>query len=438
MRKKICFFMLLAALCLLCGCNIRTVTEMYSLPKRSEAQQELQAAIDNVTVNMEYCAPLTGDNRQTVQMADLNGDGIQEYLLFAKDNSEHPLKILIFGREDSDFFLLDTIEGGGTEYDLVEYIQLDDGGLELVVGRQISDQLVRSVSVYSFSDNQARQLLSTKYTKFLTCDLDQDQLGEIMIIRPGQSDTDNGVAELYRMVNGAMEKTNDAPVSGPADKLRRVITGKLHDGPNAVFVATAVGESAIITDVYTLVDGRFTNVSLSNDSETSVQTLRNYYIYAADMDDDGTVELPSLIRMTPVFPESTAEKQYLIRWYAMTLDGDEVDKMYTFHNYLGGWYIELGPNWASRISVVQDGEAYAFYLWDEARSAAEKVFTVYALTGHDREVKAVEDNRFVLHKTESVIYAARMEVASGLLEISREDLIVSFNLIRQDWKTGEM
>ena len=48
------------------------------------------------------------------------------------------------------------------------------------------------------------------------------------------------------------------------------------------------------------------------------------------------------------------------------------------------------------------------------------------------------DNRFVLHKTESVIYAARMEVASGALQITQEDLINSFRLIHLDWNTGEM
>ena len=47
------------------------------------------------------------------------------------------------------------------------------------------------------------------------------------------------------------------------------------------------------------------------------------------------------------------------------------------------------------------------------------------------------DNRVAVYKSESVIYAARLEVASGALSITQNDLIESFCLIRQDWKTGE-
>ena len=227
-------------------------------------------------------------------------------------------------------------------------------------------------------------------------------------------------------------------MSGPVDRLRRIITGKLHGGKEAVFVATDVNESAIITDVYALIDGVFTNVSLSNESGTSVQTLRSYYVYADDIDEDTEVELPSLIDMKPLGSSSANSGQYLIRWYAMGDDGAETDKIYTYHNYEGGWYLRLGAEWIERISVLQQGNEYSFYLWDESYAAAEKIFSVYVLTGNTREEQSVTDNRFPLYKGKSVIYAARLEVASGALLITQNDLINGFRLIRQDWNTGEM
>lgn len=438
MKRRTWMILLVIIPCLLCGCHIRTVEQMYCLPKRSEAQQDLQAAIDLAAQNMEYCAPTAGSNRQTVQMVDLNGDGQQEYLLFAKDDTETPLKILIFAKNGNEFILMDTLAGNGTRFDQVQYVQMDDGGVEIVVGRQLSDQVPGSLSVYSWSANGMHQILSTNYAEFVTCDLDKNGAYEIFVLRPGLSDSDSGVAELYSMAQGVMEKSNEAPMSGPTDRLKRIITGKLHDGQNAVFVGTTVDESAIITDVYTLVNDRFTNVSLSNESGTSVQTLRNYYIYASDMDEDGAVELPDLITMTPLPGQESLQEQYIIRWYAMTAQGTEVDKMFTYHNYMGGWYLELDPRWASQISVSHENDAYAFYLWDSQWEAAEKIFTVYSLRGQDRESQAIEDNRFVLHRSETAVFAARLEVASGALEITREDLIVSFGLIHQDWNTGEM
>lgn len=438
MGKRIGVLLLAAAL-LLSGCTMGTVDKLYHLPKRSEAFDDLQVTIDAAMVGHEYCAPLAGENQQTVQMADLTGDGQDEYILFSKQNGEKPLEIMVFSRKNGAFSLIETIASNGTAFDLVEYVQMDNmPGMELVVGRQLSDEVVRSVSVYTFHDSLAEQLMTTNYIKFLTCDLDTDGLSELLVLKPGQIDTDNGIAELYGVEQGTIERSNEAAMSGPTDKLRRIIIGKLHGGQPAVFVGTTVQESAIITDVYAIVDGVFTNVSLSNESGTSVQTLRNYYVYAEDIDDDGEVELPSLITMTDLEQTRVTGNQYLIRWYAMKPDGAEIDKMYTYHNFVSGWYLTLGADWASRITVQQLGSEYAFYLWDEQYSQAEKIFSVYALAGQNCEEQAMKDNRFVLHRGEATVYAAHLEVASGALDVAQRDLVQAFHLIRQDWKTGEM
>ncbi len=438
MHKRI-LTMLLAVVALCSGCSMGTVDKMYHLPKRSEMYNDLQVTIDAAMVGHEYCAPQAGEHQQTVQMVDLDGDAQEEYLLFSKQNGDRPLEIMIFSQNDDEFSLVETISSNGSAFDLVEYVQMDGApGMELVVGRQLSNEVVRSVSVYTFRDGQAEQMMTTNYIKFLTCDLDVDGLHELLVLKPGQTDTDNGVAELYGVEDGTVERYNEAVMSGPTDKLRRIIIGKLHGGTPAVFVGTTVQESAIITDVYTVTDGVFSNVSLSNESGTSVQTLRNYYVYAEDIDDDGEVELPSLITMKPLEHSKINDNQYLIQWYAMAPDGAKIDKMYTYHNFVGGWYLTLDAAWASDVLVQQTGSEYAFYLWDDDGTQAQKIFSVYAITGQNREDQAQKDNRFVLHRGEATVYAAHLEVASGELGITQNDLIRAFHLIRQDWKTGEM
>ena len=434
--KRIWFAMLMAAMLLLCGC-MSTVDQMYCLPKRSEEFQNLQSAMDRAMTGLDYSAPLSGENQQTVQAADLDGDGALEYMVFAKGHSDKPLKILIFSEENEQYVLRATIESNGSAFDQVEYVQVDgQQGMELVVGTQVSDQVLRSVCVYRFDGQQMIRLVAANYAKFLTCDLDSDGLCEVMVLHPGETETDNGVAELYGMKNGVMERSNEALMSEPVDKLKRIITGKLNNGVPAVFVGSTVDGSGIITDVYAMVGGVFSNVSLSNESGTSVQTLRNYYVFAADIDDDGIVELPDLITMRSLSSKWAVERQYLIRWFAMNTDGTEVDKMYTFHNYVGGWYMQLKKDMAERITVVQEEHGFDFYLWEEHGGKPLKLFSVYAFTAQDREEMAVSDNRFVLHKDESTVYAAYLDVASAAYGITPEDLIDNFRLIRQEWKTG--
>ena len=140
---------ILAATVLLSGCGLLTLEELYCPPKRSEDYDNLQSVIDKAMRDLTYCAPISGENQQAVQTADLDGDGVDEYLLFAQDSSETPLKILIFCQLASGYMLMDTIEGYGFAFEFVEYAQMDDrDGVEIIVSRQVSEELARSVSVY--------------------------------------------------------------------------------------------------------------------------------------------------------------------------------------------------------------------------------------------------------------------------------------------------
>lgn len=171
--KQKCIWLLLAAVLLLTGCSVQTVDKMYLLPKRTEQYNDLQSAIDQAMDGLEYNAPRAGENQQTVQMVDLDGDGMQEYLVYAKGTSERPLRILVFRSQAGSYVLSDTIESNGTAYDQVEYVQMDGaGGAEIVVGRQLDGQTLGNVSVYSFSGGAAQQLISSSYRKFLTVDME--------------------------------------------------------------------------------------------------------------------------------------------------------------------------------------------------------------------------------------------------------------------------
>lgn len=438
MRKFKAIIGLCVFAALLCGCNMKSVDDLYCLPKRSESYTNFQNEIDRVMGGMEYSAPLSGENLQTVQMADLDGDGQDEYLLFAKGSAERPLHIFIFARQANEFHLLDRIDSTGSNFQQVEYVQIDgQGGVEIVIGRQLSDQLVRALSVYSLRNGQMEELLKTTYTKFVCPDMDSDGNRELLLLHPGATDADSGVAQLYDMQNGLLERLAQTNMSMPAENIKRIMVSKLYEGIPAVYVASDDGNAGMITDVYALISGQFTNVTFSNESGTSVQTLRSYYVYAEDFDADGVLELPNLINVK--LPENGVQQQsqYVIRWYNMCADGSEVDKLYTYHNFAGGWYLQLRNDLAPRIAVIQRGNSYEFYLWNEDFSQSEKVLTIHVLTGAKREEQGTVNNRFVLHRTETVVYAAELEVASGAYDMSRDGLINNFHLIVRQWNTGE-
>ncbi len=439
MKKRIMSLFSIALLAgILAGCSIQTVDQMYQLPKRSADYSNLQAVMDKAMAGLSFCAPLTGDNQQSVQMADVDGDEVQEYLVFAKGSSELPLRILVFDRSDGVFVHTDTIQSNGAAFDQIEYIQMDDHpGLEVVVGRQVSDQLVRSVSVYTFASGEAEQLVTANYRKYVTADLDDNGYTELLVLRPGQSETDNGIAELYSVNDGIMERSNEVSMSCPADKLKRILVGKLQDKKTAVYVACTVEDTSLITDIYTQTGERLTNVSLSGESGTSVQTLRNYYVYADDMDDDGVVELPKLVNTVPLGTGSAAGHRDLILWYAMASDSTTENKLYTYYDSVGGWYLELDETLAPMMTVHCTANAFDFYLWNADYSDVQKLMTVHILTGQNREEQSTANGRFVLLRTDTVTYAASLDAAAAGYNITEDSLIRSFYLIHQDWNTGE-
>ena len=436
-RKRMLAVLLMAAL-LLTGCSIRTVDQMYCLPRRSEDHKDLQVQIQKAMAGLEYCAPLSGENQQTLHTVDLDGDEQNEYLLYAKGGSERPLRILIFDEMNETFAHVSTIEANGTSFDLVEYVQMEQGGgKQIVVGCQVSDQPLRSVAVYRYDGTQAERLLASSYSKFMTVDLDGDGLSELFVLRPGDTETDNGVAELYGVEDGIMERSNEVNMSRPVDMLKRIVFGKLNDGEPAVYAASSVEDTALVTDVFTCKDNMLVNVSFSSESGTSVKTLRNYYVFADDIDNDGAVELPALCAMVPVDATDSESRHELIRWFSMKSDGSDVNKVYTYHNFVGGWYMVLCEQWASRVSVDQLAGQYEFYIWTEDSAKCQKVFTVHVLSGLNRDEQVSQEGRFVLLKTDSVTYCCELHEAAESYGIDRDILTRSFRLIESDWKTGE-
>ncbi len=61
-----------------------------------------------------------------------------------------------------------------------------------------------------------------------------------------------------------------------------------------MFIAGVYPEEGLVTDVFAFRGGSFQNVTLA-DEDRAVQTVRNYYVYATDIDTDGLIELPEFV-----------------------------------------------------------------------------------------------------------------------------------------------
>lgn len=421
--------LLLAAILLLTGCSMPTVDELYCLPKRADVDSDLQKVIEDAMTGLQHAAPISGENQQTVQTADLDGDGNVEYLLFAQDSDEKKLKILIFSQLAAGYALMDTIEGYGFAFDFVSYADVDDRpGLEIIVGCQVSDQVVRAVSVYRFTSGFSRQLMTASYTKLLTGDMDQDGLVNLFLIGPGQAEGSNATATLYGFRNGQMQRSAELELSAPVDAMKRAALGILEDGTPAVYTTATRNDEMLISDV--LIEDNGQILSILNGLETA--TLDNYYIYPEDIDSDGVLELPMLQEITQ------GEKvQYLVRWFTLSKDGLRVDKLYTYHNYNEGWYLRFSSQWANWIRIELTEDMYRFFLLQEDTEEYAELFTILVLSGPDREEQARQEGLILLYSGDTEVYAAKLGEYGLARPITEEELKACFRLIRMDWNSEE-
>ncbi len=134
----------------LTACLPGGVEELYSLPRYSEMYSHLQAMITQEAENgYELSAPGAGYYRQSVQFHDLDGDDIDEALVFLRGLNQN-LKICIYRRIGGDFELTVALEGEGTAIGRVDYANLaGDEADELVVAWQLSPATLERIEYFS-------------------------------------------------------------------------------------------------------------------------------------------------------------------------------------------------------------------------------------------------------------------------------------------------
>ena len=424
---------------LLClgGCYLRAGESLYSLPQAPEEYYDLQAALNEVLDSgAEYAAPVAGNNRQSTQSVDLDADGRMEVVAFFRREADGVLEVYIFDQQGESYIPAAVIEGPGSAIDSVEYVQLDDApGLELIVGWQVSES-AQYMGVYSLRDWRVTELMSASYSEYRTVNLDDNNpYSEVFLIR-FDPELRTGVAQLYAYDGAQMEKMTDAALSTGVEALRRIVAGRIEGGTPAVFVAGTYGEGGIVTDVFTVQDGDFVNISSTDGSGVSSQTVRNYYVYATDVDMDGALELPQP-RELPVWPPDAADTFWLIDWCGIRPDGSMLRKQTTFHNYAAGWYLTIPQENRDAMTVYRQASqsglwSYVFADWDS--QAAEPLFIVHAFGGDDRDRRSAETGFVRLGEVGDVVYMAELLDKS----IQPEDLVSRFHPVITNWNSGEM
>ena len=438
MKRSICCILILSLALGLGGCFLDPAENLYAVPKQSASFYNLQSAVENLMDNTaSYSPPVSGENQQPIQTADLDGDQDAEAVVFLKSEGENPLCLCVFDKKDETYSLLAKLEGVGNGFDQVQYIQFDGRpGNEIVIGRRIGDGVARVLSVLTVQDGELVELISTPYHEYITADLNSDNLRDVLLLHQ-DGDVQNGIALYYHWSDGQPVREIEANLSTPVSAIKRIITGKMCDGVPAVFVASAYGDGMIVTDIFGLRHGVFANLTQSEDTDTGVQTMREYYVYSCDIDKDGLIELPRLVSLPSIYGDESSHNQSMIYWYNILVNGSERYKALTYHNYSDGWYLNIPEDWSSKIAVKSftafgSTRGYAFV---DAKTG-QSIFSIVAISNESAS-NATKNGWSKLVQKGEITYVCMIGDAASTYGLSAVKIKELFNLIQIDWNTGE-
>ncbi len=423
------------------ACSMRSADDLYTLPKAADEYMDLEREIGlRLAAGAEYSPPSSGSYRQSVQLEDLDGDGVSEALVFLNVSGDtKPLKICIYTEEDGDFSEAAVIEGEGTSFESINYVDMDsDGVKELAIGRQISSS-VKMLTVYSTEDFQMPILLQTDYLEYTVCNLSETQGSDLFVIRQGGADQAKEINVLSCMENGEVVTAN-ARLSRGVESVSRLRNSKLSDDMNAVIVEGVLGSGEVFTDIIARSNGVVRNITLNTATGVSEKTVRTNVIYSRDIDRDGIVEIPNPVQMPS---QSESNVNWLTEWYAYSSTGGRNLIMTTFNNTTDGWMFTTPREWTDRITVRRteyiSGERSMVFSYIGNNSEMSDFLAIFTLSGENKSERAKLSGRFILATESERIFAARIlnEKTAETLGVNTQMVKDSFNIIYSEWNTGE-
>lgn len=439
MRRFLLSALVAGLLLSLSACFLEPAENLYAIPRQSDDYYDLQTAIESaMSQGASYAPPVAGDNQQAVQMVDLDGDSADEAVVYLKTGAERPLSVCVFDKRDEKYDLIARVDVEGSSFDHVQYVQIDGApGYEIVLGSQISEQVAQKLSVFTLHGETLVELLTANYEEFITTDLDADGNREIFLLHA--EGEQGGVAELYRWDETQLQREREARLTTTVKAVKRIITGKMCREVPAVFVASEYGEGKIVTDIFGFRNGVFSNFALSEDSN-AVATVRDYYVYSCDIDADGLIEIPRLIALPSLPGDGTSRNRSIINWYNLLPDGSEEDKGLTFHNYSGGWYLNLPAGWKNRLAVTRVaafGTTLGHRFLLTGNSGTQELFSIVSLSGEKAKETLQQSGWLLLAEKGETVYGCSMGDSAERCGVSYELLRQMFCFIHVDWKTGE-
>ncbi|MBR4123716.1 MAG: VCBS repeat-containing protein [Clostridia bacterium] len=396
----------------LSGCDLFAIdtAELLSPPMLSGELKPI-ADVINKTAGDGYSFkyPSRGDYRSAVVREDIDGDGILEAFAFysVTDGETVTMHINAITKRNGEWVSVATQKIVAASVDKIDFCDLDGNGIkEILVGWEIYGTSEMRLAVYGFEENTLTQRMLQKYTHFETCDLDDDDKYEILLINAdiGSGNTaslfaltDNGITQISACALDSTSKTFDEP-----------IISTLSNGKPAVYIDEIKGVGAV-TEVIFLEKGSLVNPLYSSETKETSATLRSVTFRVTDIAGDGIYEIPIQENVPSVITNDANEILYLTNWCSFngeTLTVQRTDMI----NVIDGYSYTVPARLIGKIAVLKNTathirEIYEYNAEEETIGLSLILFKAVSADQWQEEVLRGTDGQEIMKRDDTVFVA---------------------------------
>lgn len=344
---------------LLCGCELfaADTAELLAPPALSGELYPIAKVIDE-TAGGDYTFkyPSHGNYRSAVVQNDIDSDGNLEAFAFysMSDGETVTMQVNAICLVDGVWKSVaqQKIVAGGI--DSLDFCDLDNDGIqEILIGWEIYGTSEMQLAVYSLGENTLAQRMLQKYTHFVTCDLDENDKKEILIIKSSTAEQTNS-ASLFALTDDGITEISSCELDSAAKTFNHPIVATLSSGKPAVYIDEIKGAGAV-TEVLFMEKGVLVNPLYDKDAKETLATLRSVAFSVKDINNDGIMEIPIQVDVPSVTRYQSNQRLYLTSW--CSFNGEILtSQMVTMINVEDGYCYTIPSKWVGSIAVLKDTE----------------------------------------------------------------------------------
>ena len=367
---------LMLILVVFAGCSMQGGDSHFAPPNLPSEYVQLEKQLNAIKDSgAQYTIAEAGNEKQSVQMIDLDADGENEAVAFFV-TAQGVIRAYLFEYDSNGYYEVGYIEGtSARRLYSVSYPVYDQSGKRAIALSWTYDATEnRGLSVSRYDGSELNTMLLTQYTGILYSDADGN--GELEIFTTVKNDvTGAHNACVFTLKDNAYEQTAEVPMCLEARSVLSLSVGQNAEGENLFYVDSAAYGGGYVTDVIGW-QGKKENLSVDVFNGLGGGTWRQTAVFCGDIDGDGTVDVPV-----------ASKNAGRISWYQFGTNGFAPISE-TYYSIADSWYMMWPSKWEDNVAYQRtandDVIMTTFYVPVTAGSLGEirnALLTVYVFSG---------------------------------------------------------